>query len=127
MNNDCADDRAHAAVIAELGFVVEMKALRQRISEWVSNSSEEMRAPLEWQFFGGSKYFRPLTVFSCYRAVHRGAVAPQVMNSALVVELFHNVSLIIDDIVDKSSTRRGRATLHARFGELSALMTAGYI
>ena len=43
------------------------------------------------------------------------------------MELFHNVSLIIDDILDRSPTRRGRATLHARFGELAALMTSGYI
>ena len=49
------------------------------------------------------------------------------MTSALVIELFHNVSLVIDDIVDRSDTRRGRATLHTRFGELSALMTSGYI
>ena len=49
------------------------------------------------------------------------------MNSALVIEFFHNVSLIIDDIVDKSPMRRGRPTLHKHFGELSALMTAGYI
>jgi geranylgeranyl pyrophosphate synthase len=48
------------------------------------------------------------------------------MHSALVIEFFHNVSLIIDDIVDKSPMRRGRPTLHRRFGELSALMTAGY-
>jgi geranylgeranyl pyrophosphate synthase len=37
------------------------------------------------------------------------------------------VSLIIDDIVDRSETRRGRATLHTRFGELKALMVSGYI
>ncbi len=49
------------------------------------------------------------------------------MQSALVIELFHNVSLIIDDIVDRSPTRRGRATMHTKFGELSALMTSGYI
>jgi len=68
-----------------------------------------------------------LTVFSCYRAAHNGPIPQQIMNSALVIEFFHNVSLIIDDIVDKSPMRRGRPTLHRRFGELSALMTAGYI
>ena len=39
------------------------------------------------------------------------------MTSALVIEFFHNVSLVIDDIVDRSDTRRGRSTLHTRFGE----------
>jgi len=49
------------------------------------------------------------------------------MGSALSIEILHNVSLIIDDIVDKSDERRGRDTLHRRFGELSAIMTAGYM
>jgi geranylgeranyl pyrophosphate synthase len=59
--------------------------------------------------------------------VHEGPIPEQIMQSALVIELFHNVSLIIDDIVDRSPTRRGRATMHTKFGELSALMTSGYI
>jgi geranylgeranyl pyrophosphate synthase len=120
-------DGANAAVIAELGFAAEIESLRQQIADWIRECSEEMRAALEWQFLGVSKYFRPLTIFSCYRALHQGPIPAQVMTSAMVVELFHNVALIIDDIVDKSTTRRGRATLHARFGELCALMTAGYI
>ena len=49
------------------------------------------------------------------------------MTAALVIELFHNVSLIIDDILDRSDMRRGRSTLHTQFGELNALMTSGYI
>ena len=120
-------DGAAPTVIAELGFDVEIDCLRKMIAEWVTGCNPEMRAALEWQFLGGSKYFRPLTVFSCYRAFHDGPIPWQVMNSALVVEFFHNVSLIIDDVVDRSATRRGRATLHERFGQLSALMTAGYI
>jgi geranylgeranyl pyrophosphate synthase len=121
------DDGTNAAVIADLGFAVEMESLREWIAEWVAGCDEEMRTALEWQFLGGSKYFRPLTIFSCYRAAHGGPIPSHVMRSALVIEFFHNVSLIIDDIVDKSATRRGRATLHSHFGELCGLMTAGYI
>ncbi|MBV8335178.1 MAG: polyprenyl synthetase family protein [Alphaproteobacteria bacterium] len=127
MNDVGANDGTNAAVIAELGFAVEMESVRQQITDWIHKCNEEMRPALEWQFLGGSKYFRPLTIFCCYRAAHRGPIPAQVMTSAMVVEFFHNVSLIIDDIVDKSTTRRGRPTLHARFGQLHALMTAGYI
>jgi geranylgeranyl pyrophosphate synthase len=49
------------------------------------------------------------------------------MRSAVALELFHNVSLIVDDILDRSRYRRGRLTLHCRFGELRAWMTAGYM
>lgn len=47
--------------------------------------------------------------------------------SALVIELIHNMTLIVDDILDKSEYRRGKLTLHCQFGLLPALMTSGYI
>jgi geranylgeranyl pyrophosphate synthase len=120
-------EQSTQSVIIRLGFESEMAQLRERIARWVAGCSEELREALEWQFLAGSKYFRPLTIFSCYRAVREGPIPEQIMQSALVIELFHNVSLIIDDIVDRSPTRRGRATMHTKFGELSALMTSGYI
>lgn len=125
--NDLDATNASTPVIAALGFELEIGCLREMIAAWVAGSDKEIRAALEWQFLARPKYFRPLTVFSCYRAVHDGPIPKRIMNSALVAEFFHNVSLIIDDIVDKSPMRRSRATLHMRFGELSALMTAGYI
>jgi geranylgeranyl pyrophosphate synthase len=127
MNDLGATNASTPAVVSALGFGVEISYLRETIADWVAGSDKEMRGALEWQFLACPKYFRPLTVFSCYRAVRGGPIPKRIMNSALVVEFFHNVSLIIDDIVDKSPMRRGRATLHMRFGELSALMTAGYI
>src|ERR1700692_4548074 len=120
-------EQATKSVIARLGFETEMADLRKRIARWIDACSEELREALEWQFLTGSKYFRPLTIFSCYRAVREGPIPEQIIQSALVIELFHNVSLIIDDIVDRSPTRRGRATMHTKFGELSALMASGYI
>jgi geranylgeranyl pyrophosphate synthase len=121
-------DKASADVIAALGFQAEMAELRARIEEWVARSSPYMQDALKWQFLGGSKYFRPLTIFACYRAMHGpGPIPGRIMTSALVIEFFHNVSLIIDDIVDKSPERRGRATMHTKFGELTALMVSGYI
>ena len=114
-------------VIDALGFSAEMAILRQRIASWVRGCDHEMQEALNWQFLSGSKYFRPLTIFSCYRSLIPGPIPEQIITSALVIELFHNVSLIIDDIVDRSEERRGRATLHTKFGELDALMVSGYI
>jgi geranylgeranyl pyrophosphate synthase len=121
-------DATSASVIDALGFAEEMAELRSRIGVWVASCDHEMRDALEWQFHGGSKYFRPLTIFACHRALHGpGPIPPRIMTSAMVIEFFHNVSLVIDDIVDRSPERRARATMHTRFGELAALMTSGYI
>ena len=115
------------SAVAEIGFEREMGALREEIVHWIDSCDGEIREALKWQFIAGSKYFRPLTVFSCYRARNDADIPPAIIRSALLIELFHNVSLVIDDIVDNSETRRSRLTLHSKFGQLAALMTAGYI
>ncbi len=101
--------------------------LKARIEAWVEASDAEVREPLRWQLGASSKYFRPLTVFACHRAVSSASLSPRIMRSALALELFHNVTLIVDDLLDRSRFRRGKLTLHCRFGELPALMAAGYM
>jgi geranylgeranyl pyrophosphate synthase len=120
-------DSAQSSIISNLSFEGEIQALREEIARWIENCDAEIREALRWQFITGSKYFRPLTVFSCYRAVGYENIPPFMIRSALLIELFHNVSLVIDDIVDHSEFRRNQLTLHGKFGELPALMTAGYI
>lgn len=114
-------------IIAHLGFVDEIERLRHYIETWVASASPEMQPLLEWQFIAKAKYFRPLTIFGCYRAVNDGPVPDSIIRSAAVLEMMHNVSLVIDDILDKSDERRGKATMHCKFGELPALMVSGYI
>lgn len=46
---------------------------------------------------------------------------------ALIYELFHTASLIHDDLMDHSDQRRGRATLHARYGLADAIITGDMI
>lgn len=41
---------------------------------------------------------------------------------ATAVELFHNFTLIHDDIMDKAPLRRGKPTVHAAYGEPTALL-----
>jgi geranylgeranyl diphosphate synthase, type I len=110
-----------------LGVADDLRRLRGHLTVWIEQSEREIREPLRWQLVSSPKYFRPLTVFACCRSVSAGIVPTAVMRSAVALELFHNVSLIVDDILDRSRFRRGRLTLHCRFGELRAWMTAGYL
>jgi geranylgeranyl diphosphate synthase type I len=79
------------------------------------------------QLSARAKYFRPVTVFACHYATTTTPVPARVLRSAAAVELLHNVSLIVDDILDRSRYRRGELSLHCRYGFLPALMTAGYV
>ncbi|MGZ5286090.1 MAG: polyprenyl synthetase family protein, partial [Flavisolibacter sp.] len=40
----------------------------------------------------------------------------------IAIELFHNFTLVHDDIMDKAPLRRGMPTVHAKFGESTALL-----
>jgi len=111
----------------DLGLGSEMAQLQRAIQAWAEKTHPEMHEAMAWQFGGGSKYFRPLTLFSCHRAMSDAPIGKGLIHAALAVEMIHNVSLIIDDIVDKSETRRGKPTMHQRFGELQAYMVSGYI
>lgn len=138
MNDTNRDSDTHAgtqtdvrsateSIIEALGFQSEMESLRASLLAWVQDSDEEMRAMLAHQFQAASKYFRPLTIFSCHRALSGAAISTTQVEQAQVLEMFHNVSLIIDDIVDESTHRRGVPTMHCQFGQLPALMVSGYI
>lgn len=120
-------DDSNEDVIARLGYQEEIAALQQIIDHWIAAADKDMRDALVWQFQASSKFFRPMTIFSCYRAVHGEKIPEPIMRSALVLEMFHNVSLIVDDIVDKSPLRRGKKTLNNKFSELTAYMASGYI
>ena len=50
-------------------------------------------------------------------------INPDTWQVANAIELFHNFSLIHDDIMDKAPLRRNRPTVHAKFGESTALLS----
>ena len=114
-------------LIQDLDFEEEIDLLKVFLADWINRCDPELRELLDWQFLGDSKYFRPVTIFACYEAVHAEPVTAQIIRSSAALEIVHNVSLIIDDILDRSRFRRGKLTLHCRFGSLPALMASGYI
>ena len=114
-------------VINELGLGPEIDRLESMIAEWIESCDEEIRELLQWQFLDGAKYFRPATVFGCYRALYNRPCGDDVFVSAMIIEILHNMTLIVDDILDKSRYRRKKLTLHCRFGSLKALMASGYV
>jgi geranylgeranyl diphosphate synthase type II len=49
-------------------------------------------------------------------------IHPDAWHVSTAIELFHNFTLIHDDIMDKAPLRRGHDTMHAKFGESTALL-----
>lgn len=68
----------------------------------------------------GGKRVRPVSVLMANELF--GDIEPDAYLVATAIELFHNFSLIHDDIMDKAPIRRGQPTVHARYGESTALL-----
>jgi len=49
-------------------------------------------------------------------------IDPDAYEVAAAIELFHNFSLIHDDIMDKAPLRRGMETVHIKYGDSTALL-----
>jgi geranylgeranyl pyrophosphate synthase len=114
------------AVIAELDATAEVARLRNRLDAWLDGVDDELREPLGWAFAGTPKHFRPLTLFACRKAT-QGPPDEDAIELAFAMELMHNMSLVIDDVLDGSDERRGIDTVLKRFGPLTALMGSGYL
>ena len=72
------------------------------------------------QVKAGGKRVRPaLTLLSCQACGGRLADA---LLPAATIELIHNYSLIMDDIIDHGELRRGRPTVRAKYGDTQALL-----
>ncbi len=76
--------------------------------------------PAEYFLSLGGKRIRPVICLMANELF--GDVHPDSWHLASAIELFHNFTLIHDDIMDKAPLRRGLQTLHTRFGEPTALL-----
>lgn len=71
--------------------------------------------PIHYILQIGGKRIRPiLTLMSCTLF---GGKLQQALPAAMTVEMFHNFTLIHDDIMDRASLRRGKETVHKKWNE----------
>ena len=52
-----------------------------------------------------------------------GEIEPDAWQMAIAIELFHNFTLIHDDIMDRAPLRRGMTTVHEKYGTPTAILT----
>lgn len=74
----------------------------------------------------GGKRVRPRVTMLAYLAAG-GQELDEVVSMAAAIELVHTATLVHDDINDHSLTRRGRDSVHARWGRTFALLTGDYL
>ncbi|MDE6264037.1 MAG: polyprenyl synthetase family protein [Paramuribaculum sp.] len=78
-------------------------------------------APIKYALEAGGKRLRPVLVLSVADALCGNPGAA--VNQAIGVEMFHNFTLLHDDVMDKADVRRGRPTVHRKYSESTAILS----
>lgn len=78
--------------------------------------------PISYILSLGGKRIRPAMVLAAYK-LYQDDYSTKVMQVAQAVEMFHNFTLLHDDIMDNSPLRRGQETVHIKWDEATAILS----
>ena len=96
------------------------------INSYISNLSYlrqpiELYKPIEYTLSLGGKRIRPLFLLLAYN-LYRDDVE-KAFSAAAGIEMFHNYTLLHDDLMDRSEMRRGKQTVYKIWGDNTAVLT----
>lgn len=96
--------------------------IEQRIAALsVEGHPRELYDPLAYMLSLGGKRLRPVLVMMAGDVF--GADTNKAIPAALAVEVFHNFTLVHDDIMDKADIRRGKPTVHKKWNETVGILS----
>lgn len=85
------------------------------------NTPRSLYEPAEYFISMGGKRIRPVLCLMASELF--GTIGGDAFHVAVAIELFHNFTLIHDDIMDRAPLRRGMETVHSKYGDSTALLT----
>lgn len=106
-----------------------VEELQNIINKEIQNRSEELKnrnpydlyAPVNYSLGIGGKRLRPILVLlsnNLFTIDIKNAIP-----AAIATEVFHNFTLLHDDIMDKADVRRNQPTVHKKFNENNAILS----
>ena len=106
----------------------QLQLVEQALVQWVPNDAPADLGPaMRYAVLDGGKRLRPLLVLASLQACTQQPAAwmnEAGMRAACAIELIHAYSLVHDDMpcMDNDVLRRGKPTVHVKYGEAGALL-----
>lgn len=84
--------------------------------------------PIEYTLASGGKRLRPTLALTAAEAIINGGLIngdaiEQTLPAALALEVFHNFTLLHDDVMDRAEVRRGKPTVHVKWNDNTAILS----
>lgn len=105
-------DELQKIVNAEIG---------QRTKAMIDRNPAALYLPVEYTMEMGGKRLRPVLLLMAFNLFSDDIT--KALPAAVAVEVFHNFTLLHDDIMDKADMRRNRPTVHKKFSDNSAILS----
>ncbi len=102
--------------------------LTDNLKNLVGARHKILYAAAEHLFGAGGKRIRPAIVLLLARATQPDKeITARHRRLAEITEMIHTASLVHDDVVDESATRRGVSTVHSQFGNRVAILAGDFL
>lgn len=95
--------------------------IESRSGRMLEQSPIELYEPINYSLEMGGKRLRPVLLLLAYQFFSEDVSS--VVPAALAIEVFHNFTLLHDDIMDKADVRRNRPTVHRKYSENAAILS----
>lgn len=102
---------------------VHLARVESALDQWISpDAPADLGAAMRYAVLDGGKRLRPLLALAASESV--GGNMAAALRAACAVELLHAYSLVHDDMpcMDNDVLRRGKPTVHVKYGEAQALL-----
>ena len=102
----------------------DLATVEVQLRKEIASDPPEVGGPMADLFDAGGKRIRPALVLLAARC---GTYEEErVIPAAMAVEVTHAATLVHDDVIDRSATRRGRPTVAARLGDEPAIVIGDF-
>jgi len=120
--------RVQKASLEEMRSLVseEWSLLDQEIEKQLSSDIELINNISQYIVNSGGKRIRPLIVLLSARACGASDLE-RIVKAAAMIEFIHTATLLHDDVVDNSDSRRGIKTAHQSFGNESTILVGDFL
>jgi octaprenyl-diphosphate synthase len=107
-------------------IAAELVGVEERIDELLRSREKLLTEIAAYLVHSGGKRVRPAVTLLAFRACGGEDVGP-VIDAAAALEMIHSATLLHDDIIDGSDTRRGKMSARRKFGVGHTLVTGDFL
>jgi geranylgeranyl diphosphate synthase type II len=105
-----------------MNFEHHIQSIEKSLAKWeIPQESKNLVEPIRYLLSLGGKRIRPVLTLLGHELFNGNP--EQVISQALAVEVFHNFSLMHDDIMDNAPLRRGKQTVHEKWNVNAAVLS----